>query len=243
MSMREWAKREVEIACKKENPDRKEGEWDYGCACYESALKAFNSLTEDGHSGLSIGFTKHILNRLIDGKPLTPIEDTDDIWEECKYWLRTDGKVQHYQCKRMSSLFKDVYEDGSVKYSDVGRVRGVNASDPNVLWSNGMVTSIVEELFPITMPYMPADGLYKVFCEDVLSDPENGDFDTMAIHYILTPDGQRIDVNRYFKEGGTLYGCWDEIDANEYAERKHMELQRKEDKTKIQKCLGKSEEE
>ena len=29
--------------------------WDYGCACYESALKAFESLCEDGHSGYSIG--------------------------------------------------------------------------------------------------------------------------------------------------------------------------------------------
>ena len=29
MNKMEWAEREVEIACKKENPDRKEGEWDY----------------------------------------------------------------------------------------------------------------------------------------------------------------------------------------------------------------------
>ena len=78
--MKEWAEREVQIACKRENPDRKEGEWDYGCACYDSALKAFNSLMEDGHSGMSIEFTKQILNRLIDGKPLTPIEDTEDVW-------------------------------------------------------------------------------------------------------------------------------------------------------------------
>ena len=48
MGMKEWAEREVQIACKRENPDRKEGEWDYGCACYDSALKAFNSLMEDG---------------------------------------------------------------------------------------------------------------------------------------------------------------------------------------------------
>lgn len=51
MSMKEWAKREVDLACKHDNPDRKEGEFDYGCACYESALKAFTSLMEDGHSG------------------------------------------------------------------------------------------------------------------------------------------------------------------------------------------------
>ncbi len=29
MNMKEWAKREVEIACKRENPNRKEGE-NYG---------------------------------------------------------------------------------------------------------------------------------------------------------------------------------------------------------------------
>ena len=50
MTMIEWARREVELACNREKPDRKEGEWDYGCACYESALKAYESLAEDSHS-------------------------------------------------------------------------------------------------------------------------------------------------------------------------------------------------
>lgn len=61
----DWAKREVEIAYKTENPNRKEGEFDYECACYESALKAFESLCEDDHSGFSIRMTQAILNRLI----------------------------------------------------------------------------------------------------------------------------------------------------------------------------------
>ena len=69
-SMERWAENEVAIACRREKPDRKDGEWDYGCACYESALKAFQSLCNDGHSGFSIGLTKAILNRLIDGKSL-----------------------------------------------------------------------------------------------------------------------------------------------------------------------------
>ena len=36
-----WAEKEVEIACENERKasGTKEGEWDYGCACYESALK------------------------------------------------------------------------------------------------------------------------------------------------------------------------------------------------------------
>lgn len=119
MSMMEWAKREVEIASKRERGDKPESEWDYGCACYDSALKAFESLCGDGHSGFSIGITKGILNRLIEGKPLTPIEDTYDVWNVCS--RGENGGVATYQCKRMSSLFKDVYPDGTVKYHDNDR--------------------------------------------------------------------------------------------------------------------------
>lgn len=225
MSMKSWAEREVEIACGHENPDRKEGEWDYGCACYESALKAFKSLMEDGHSGFSIGLTKQILNRLIDGKPLVPIEDTDDVWEECGW--SSDDKKTHYQCKRMSSLFKDVYQDGSVKYSDNNRAVGINLDNPNVGWSSRIIRDIVEELFPLTMPYMPGDKPYKVFCEECLTDPKNGDFDTIGIHYILKPNGERVDIKRYFKEGNTVYEGWDEIDRAEYEERKEMDRKRR----------------
>lgn len=92
MNLLDWAKREVEIACKHENPYRKEGEFDYGCACYESALKAFESLLEDGHYGFSIKMTQAILNRMIDEQPLTPIEDTDDIWREF-VWSKTEKKI------------------------------------------------------------------------------------------------------------------------------------------------------
>lgn len=225
MSMLDWAKREVEIACKREKPDRKEGEFDYGCACYESALKALESLAEDGHSGFSIGLTKHILNRLIDGKPLTPIEDTDDIWDNRGDFGREDG-VTSYHCKRMSSLFKDVYPDGSVKYDDVDRAVMIEMGT-DTSWHNGLVSRMVDELYPIKMPYMPADDPYKVYCNECLSDPANGDYDTIAVLYIIKPDGARIDVNRYFKEGSTVYGCWDEIPLGEYLERQNMDAERR----------------
>lgn len=195
MGMKEWAEREVQIACKRENPDRKEGEWDYGCACYESALKAFNSLMEDGHSGMSIGFTQQILNRLIDGKPLTPIEDTEDVWKE----RGTNKKgCKSYQCKRMSSLFKYVYLDGTVKYSDINRVIGVDMVNDST-WHSGMLRDIVDEEFPITMPYS-GEGTYEVYFRNFLYDPNHGDFDTRAVLYIKTPDGEDIDVYKYFKE-------------------------------------------
>lgn len=157
--MQLWAEREIEIACKHENPDRKPGEWDYGCACYDSALKAFNSLLEDGHSGFSIGITKYILNRLIEGKLLTPIEDTDDIWVGRTY----RDEVNSYQCKRMSSFFKDVYPDGTVKYNDVNRFCGVNANNPNATYHSGLIDRILDEMYPITMPYMPENKPFMLF--------------------------------------------------------------------------------
>lgn len=46
MSMTEWAKREVEIASKRERGDKPESEWDYGCACYDSALRLLRAFVE-----------------------------------------------------------------------------------------------------------------------------------------------------------------------------------------------------
>lgn len=109
--METWAEREIDLACKRERAagSAEDEDWDYGCACYESAYKAFQSLMADGHSGMSICFTQQILNRLIDGKPLTPIEDTPDIWSDISDISGLRGEEVNYQCKRMSSLFKYVY--------------------------------------------------------------------------------------------------------------------------------------
>lgn len=213
MEMLEWAKREIEIACKKENPDRKDGEWDYGCACYESAYKAFESLCGDGHSGFSIGITQGILNRLIDGKPLTAIEDTDDVWN-CSF---IDEKgVKHFQNSRMSSLFKDVYPDGTIKYEDIDRYIAVEVDSPDVGFRNGNIAKIIDEMFPITMPYYPQDKYYKVYVEEFLTDEKNGDFDTVGVLYLIKPDGEKVVIDRYFKESddGMV-----EIDLKEFCQR------------------------
>lgn len=167
--MLDWAKREVEIACKKENPNRKEGEFDYGCSCYESALKAFESLLEDGHYGFGIKMTQAILIRLLNGQPLTPIEDTEDIWNvhSCSGILAHGIDV--YQCKRMSSLFKHIYFDGTVKYYDVDNSYCVDINNPSNTYSSSLVRKLIDEMFPIKMPYMPGKPI-AVYCEDFLTD-------------------------------------------------------------------------
>lgn len=234
MSLLNWAKREVEIACKKENPNWKEGEFDYGCACYESALKAFESLCDDGHSGFSIKMTQAILNRLIDGQPLTPIEDTDDIWDIC-IWSKKGG--MKYQCNRMSSLFKTVYPDGSVRYSDVNRYDKVDIDNPNSTWHSGLIDRVMEEIFPIMMPYMPGKPI-KVYCKDLLTDPKNGDFDTVGIFYAVKKENgeeKRIEINRFFREpfeGEETENGWTEINYDEWCKRVKMHNKRLEEKEK-----------
>lgn len=217
MSMYEWAKKEVEIACKKENPERKEGQFDYGCACYESALKAFKSLTEDGHSGMSIGITKNILNRMIDDLPLTPIEDTDDIWNYSYDLEKEDGKV--YQCKRMYSLFKTIYSDGRIEYDDTNRIVCYDIST-DMAYSFGFVKKIAEEYIgKITMPYEPSTESIYVYTKDYLYNPKNGDFDTIVIYDLKMPDGHGVYINRYFKCDDGIDEGFVEINYQEFLKR------------------------
>ena len=194
--MKSWAEKEIELACKKENPDWDGESFDYGIFCYKSALKAFNALLKDNHSGMSIGFTKNILNRLIDGKPLTNLEDVEDEWNLA---YEEDGIVS-YQNRRYSSLFKDVDSNGNVKFYDNQRVLfyEVGFDSP---FHYGKANRFVEELFPITMPYYPTKP-YKVYGELVLSDEElrkHTDWDYEAFYYILTPEGERVELNKFFK--------------------------------------------
>ena len=201
--MYEWAEQECRIACKKENPDFNfdSEDFDYGCSCYKSALKAYKSLCEDGHSGASFSFTRRILERLMSGHPLTPITDEDFfiVQSKCHFesdkWLAEHGLKSEIQCPRMSSLFRRETLDGKVSYSDIDRAYCVNIENPSDTYSSAM-DRIVDEFFPITMPYTPEKGKYKVYCQSFLTDKRNGDFDTRAILYFITPDGKRVDVNR-----------------------------------------------
>ena len=225
MSMYDWAERECRIACKKENPDFNfdSEDFDYGCSCYKSALKAYKSLLDDDHSGASWGFTKRILTRLMDSQPLTPITDEDFFMNlkpgeypglESEESLKERGLKSNIQCPRMSSLFRKETLDGKVTYSDIDRAYCINIENPSDTFSSAK-DRVVDEFYPITMPYVPEKGKYKVYCQIFLTDRKNGDFDTQAILYFITPDGKRIDVNRYQTEKD---GKFVDITKEEYEE-------------------------
>lgn len=227
MNNLEWAKREIELACQKEDS--------YGCACYESALKVFESLCSDDHTGCSISQTAAILNRLISGMPLTPIEDTDDVWGpalHCHYgrYPYNHGAgvttVTEYHCKRRPSLSKQVHSDGTVKYYDKDYVVCADIDEPHVTYSLGLVSNVIHDMFPITMPYFPGKPIF-VLCDCFLTDKANGVFDTVGIfsafnpNEIITDQTKFTKIDKFFREASEdEEEPWIEITKDEYYKRK-----------------------
>ena len=225
MSMREWAENEIKIACERENPDWDGKSFDYGCSCYQSALKAYKSIMEDEHSGFSYSVTKNILIRLLNELPLTPIKDTEDMWNTNIIDKHDD--YTSYQCNRMSSLFKQVCNDGTVEYHDVNRAYciDIKTGDTYSSW----ICSLIDEMFPIAMPYYPPVNKYKIYTEEFIAKGYIGDqtdYNTRAVLYCITPDGEKIEINKYYADTKDSFRM-KEISREEYEERlKH----RKEEK-------------
>ena len=234
MKMINWAEREIELACKRERENAPEEDWNYGCACYESALEVFKTLCNQGHSGMSIKFTQGILNRLIGGKPLIPINDSDffegqeDMVQSDENYLKDHNLKSDLQCPRMTSLFRTETLDGRVSYTDVSRTIAIN--ERGFSYGSSLATKLVDELYPIKMPYYPPGKPYKVHMTDFLFDPKNGDLDTLAVFYIIVPEGNKIVINRYFREPHEdeveTYPGWVEISEEEYKEREKNKVER-----------------
>lgn len=205
MTQLEIYKKEIELACKREREaENNPSGWSYGCSCYESALKAFESLWNDNHSGYSWSITTNILKRMCASLPLTPITEDDFKKEDGGYY---------YQCPRMSSLFRNELPNGEVAYSENNRFYCFEKNDPTNTFIVGVVRDVINEMFPITLPYYPLVDKYKVCVETSLINSKNGDFDTRAIWWVQTPDGERVEINRFFTE---REGKWVEITKNEY---------------------------
>ena len=195
MNMKDWAENEIKIACKKENPNWDGKTFDYGCACYQSALKAYNAMMEDEHSGASWSITGKILNRLVNNLPLTPIEDKDFVQDPS---MSQASELKSIQCPRMSSLFREEYLDGKIEYHDVDRAYCFNVDNPNITYTN-FLCKIIDELYPITMPYYPSLYKYKIAVEERLYDKSLGDYDLIRVPYIIEPSGNKKVVNRCYR--------------------------------------------
>lgn len=220
-----WVEREVKIAIDREHASDREDcekhgkkynpkEFSYGGAIYESALKAYKSLLKDGHSGMSWAFTTNVLTRMMQHKVLTPLRGTDDEWHECE--MPNEDGTRMFQNVRQSSLFKRVHPDGTVRYNDVDRAICVDQDDPMDVHHFGLSSKFVDELFPLTFPYMPTSKPYKVIDKIFSSEGKPGEFDTVGVIKVVTPEGEEKLVGRYYKEDGNTFV---EISKEEFDKR------------------------
>lgn len=212
MNLYEWAKNEVERSCKDNSGYEDEG---YYRACCESALKAYKCLLDDGHSGLSWSVTRNILFRLMDNKPLSPVTENDfdsdpDIHESPER-LQEIGVVSDVPCSYMSGLYKYTYKDGTVRYMDVNRVTTYDEGS-NTPWSSGWVSNIVDEMYPIKMPY--SGEKYIAYVKESKSATCKGDYDCAIFKTLKHPDGTVETINRFFIEDEN--GAWVEVDEPTY---------------------------
>lgn len=201
--MKTWAENEIELAIKKQTS--KEDFMDgYVKMCFESALEAYKVLCAQGHSGMSIHITQGILNRLIDGKPLTAIEDTPDVWTESR--TEKNG-TKHFQCNRMPSLFKTVDKNGNVIYDDIHRVVCKSVDNDNICYSSLLVSDVIDGMYPLEMPYFPADRSYVVLVEEANCYKH--------LISVTTPECEVVSINRYFDDKG------EEISEEEFTNYKN----------------------
>lgn len=103
--------------------------FNYEGECYKSALKAFKSVCDDGHSRLSYSITAKILKRMLDGLPLKTIQKTD-FTDDDMSWTGNDG-TKHIMCDKMFSLWKEIHPDGTITYSDLDRIVGIDIDKKN----------------------------------------------------------------------------------------------------------------
>lgn len=221
MSMYDWARQEVQLA-KAELKRNKNDEAQYMIACYDSALRAYEKLAKDDHSGMSFAITREILEKLMNEIPLMPLEDTEIMWEHAYYC----GNESVFQHKRMPSLFKMVNKKtGAVKFSDNNRVLCKNLLDTDsAYFYNGFISRVIDGMFPIEFPYMPIKEKYIVYVTEFLMDPANGDFDTMNLVSVKLPNGDARSINLYYKEEN---GRWVQITQDEWIGRKKKAFERK----------------
>ena len=132
----------------------------------------------------------------------------------------------------MPALFKDIEPDGTITYRDFDRCVCYDPAKPDDFWSRGLASRIINEMFPITMPYYPRLGRYKIAEQAFLTDRQHGDYDTLYISDVITPEGENIKIGKAFIYDGDDYV---QISEEEFQKRLGMHNKR-EEQERCEKC-------
>lgn len=207
--MKEWARREVDLAkawLNDEDLEAKETiseEYEAAYRCYCNFLDEFEKLKDTR-------IIKTVFTQLLHEENLSPIVDSEDDWILVEGFDPAVGCDNPgwsiYQCKRRSSLFKKVAYDrktgevDEITFRDIDRAVCIDINKPDYMYTGGIGSLLLDEMIPITLPYSPC-GKTRIFTEDFkYHEDQEGDMDTVGVLYFRIPDGTMKEVKRFFKE-------------------------------------------
>lgn len=222
---KEWANKEAEYVAK--YVTMKYGNNIPMIECYEmvvnEAVKLFNELEDLPHTEESKVMIKRFLSRLIEDKPLSPIEDGNDMWDEVGVNTGEDSGVTLYIHKRLRTLYRkevrDIKKDVLTEktYHDPTRVTCVNITNGEEV-TLSFINDYVDEHFPIKFPYFPTDKyVVEVLMFNHKNPLENGGEDTISIETIIDPDHRVTFPGAYYALNKKRY--WRRIGSPEYYKR------------------------
>lgn len=222
---KEWANKEAEHVAK--YVTTKYGNNIPMTECYEmvvnEAVKIFNELEDLQHTEESKVMIKRFLSRLIEDKPLSPIEDRDDMWDEVGVNTGEDSEVTLYINKRLRTLYRrevrDIKKDVLTEktYHDPTRVTCINTINGKEV-DLSLVNDYIDEYFPIKFPYFPTDKyVVNVILFNHKNPLEDGGEDTICIDTIIDPDHRVAFPGAYYALNEELNWCG--IDSLEYYKR------------------------
>lgn len=185
----DWASNELKMALNALGEGKNDEEVNKTAKkCYESAIRCYQALVADQHTGNSIGITKEIFNRLVNVMPLTPIGKDEDCWQEL------EGKPGNYICTRYTSLTKKTDKDGAITYHDSRRVVCKDILTGNK-YNSGFVANLIDIVLPIVLPYNPSIKKIVVYTKDVTI----GDNWYLGIIDAFNIDNQPTQIHKYVK--------------------------------------------
>ena len=77
----------------------------------------------------------------------------------------------------------------------------------------GLATKVINEMFPIADSCARLDRPYIIYGETIMANESHYNYDTIALFFVVTPDGANKGIYRYFKH--SLDGVT-EINENKY---------------------------
>ncbi len=206
-----WAKREIKL-WEKQKPENFICELN-GEQLGKTVLKMCKVLCDEIHNYSCYAEVLRIFTRLSELKPLTPVYGDEGEWEAaCIGYTYLIKGVKAYRNKRMSSLIKYVYDNGEVKYSDTDRTVICINQDGERFFPYVKGYMIADELSPVEMPYYPEESRakIKICCEDFEKKC------VVKVFYVINPNGEKEEINKYFKYGG--------IHCEEISEKEFQEM-------------------